>query len=86
MLIDSALLIQSWRSKIMALLTTPIDQGATDLPSAAEDQNVADPEKEQYAEALKAQGEVEAYLIAYSSAIADRRGKLHASYNPETSS
>lgn len=40
----------------MELLKKPIDEGK-DLPTDQEDQTVADPEKEQYAEALQAQGE-----------------------------
>lgn len=39
-------------------------------------QDVEDPEKEQYAQALEAQGVVEAYLIAYAAILADRKGEL----------
>jgi E3 ubiquitin-protein ligase SHPRH len=52
----SALLLFNWRNKIIELLTTPIDPG-NDPTTAAEETDVVDPEKEQYAEALKAQGE-----------------------------
>jgi E3 ubiquitin-protein ligase SHPRH len=38
---------------------------------------VENPDNEFYAEALKAQGDVEAYLIAYAAAVADRRGQSH---------
>lgn len=52
----SALLIYNWRNKIVELLTTPIDLGGDSL-DITEETDVVDPEKEQYAEALKAQGE-----------------------------
>lgn len=67
-----ALLVWNWRQKIRALLASPIESEA--LPDAEEGVDVEDPEKEHYAQALQAQGEVEAYLIAYAAAIADRRG------------
>jgi hypothetical protein len=55
-LICSALLVHSWRDKIIELLKSPID-AEKDLPATGEDQDVVDPEKEYYAQALKAQGQ-----------------------------
>jgi E3 ubiquitin-protein ligase SHPRH len=52
---SSALLVYSWREKIIELLKSPID-----AESAATDDDgvdVVDPEKEYYAQALKAQGQ-----------------------------
>ena len=52
----SALLVCSWRDKVIELLARPIDT-VHDSTATQDDQDVADPEKEQYAEALKSQGE-----------------------------
>lgn len=87
---DSAVLVFNWRAKIVELLTSPIET-EKDLPATAEGQDVEDPEKEYYAQALNAQGQgetlstealgtaltalVEAYMFAYAAAIADRRGQ-----------
>jgi hypothetical protein len=48
----------SWREKIIELLKSPID-AEKDLPAIEEDQDVVDPEKEYYAQALQAQGQGE---------------------------
>ncbi|EIW68737.1 hypothetical protein TREMEDRAFT_71902 [Tremella mesenterica DSM 1558] len=69
----NAVLIVEWRKKIVELLSTPVESETTDVPGVGQGQNVENPEKEYYAEALNAQGEVEAYLIAYAAALADRR-------------
>jgi E3 ubiquitin-protein ligase SHPRH len=66
--------VYSWRSKIIELLASPIESEA--LPEQGT--NVEDPEAEYYAQALQAQGEIEAYLIAYAAAVGDRRGALDA--------
>lgn len=52
----SALLVFSWREKIIELLKSPID-AEKDLPTTEEGQDVVDPEKEYYAQALQAQGQ-----------------------------
>jgi hypothetical protein len=57
-LTDSALLVFSWREKIIELLKSPID-AEKDLPASGEGQDVVDPENEYYAQALKAQGQGE---------------------------
>ncbi|WVQ76787.1 hypothetical protein IAR50_006461 [Cryptococcus sp. DSM 104548] len=70
---DNALLVFSWRAKIYELLISPVEG---EKPSAREGegaQDIENPEEEYYAEALKAQGEIEAYLIAYAAALADRK-------------
>ncbi|OXB37227.1 E3 ubiquitin-protein ligase SHPRH [Cryptococcus neoformans] len=69
---DNALLVFNWRNKIIDLLSSPIDADPMDVPEG-QGQEVENPEAEYYAEALKAQGEVEAYLIAFAAAVADRR-------------
>ncbi|WRT65006.1 uncharacterized protein IL334_001947 [Kwoniella shivajii] len=70
---DNAYLVFDWRAKILALLSSPIDADTADQRAPGEGQDVEDPEAEYYAEALKAQGEVEAYMIAFAAAIADRK-------------
>ncbi|WVQ84030.1 hypothetical protein IAT38_006175 [Cryptococcus sp. DSM 104549] len=69
---DNALLVFNWRTMIIDLLSSPIDAEPADAPEG-QGQDVENPEAEYYAEALKAQGEAEAYMIAYAAAIADRR-------------
>ncbi|WVF70051.1 hypothetical protein IAT40_004838 [Kwoniella sp. CBS 6097] len=69
---DNAYLVFEWRAKILALLSSPIDAETKDDAPAEQGTEVQDPEAEYYAEALKAQGEVEAYLIAFAAAVADR--------------
>ena len=71
----SAELVYNWRQKIIDLLSTPIDPDppAEELSSAE-----IKPETEYYAVALQAQGDLEAYLIAYAAALADRKGKLRS--------
>lgn len=66
----SAELVYSWRTKIIELLSSPIESEAQ--PEAGT--HIEDPEAEYYAQALQAQGEIEAYLIAYAAAVGDRRG------------
>ncbi|ORX34384.1 SNF2 family N-terminal domain-domain-containing protein [Kockovaella imperatae] len=63
-------LVYAWRNKIIAALSAKIESEATDPQSGPD---VEDPEKEYYAEALNAQGEIEALLNAYAAVIADRR-------------
>ncbi|WVQ69001.1 uncharacterized protein L199_007213 [Kwoniella botswanensis] len=74
---DNAYLVFEWRAKIIALLSSPIEgdsmEDSAENAKAGQSTEVEDPEQEFYAEALKAQGEVEAYLIAHAAAIADRR-------------
>jgi hypothetical protein len=53
----SAVLVYGWRSKIMELLANPIDPEATDVFQPEEGTKILDPDKEYYAEALKAQGD-----------------------------
>jgi hypothetical protein len=48
--------VYSWREKIIELLKSPID-AEKDLPAGDEEQDVVDPEKEYYAQALQAQGQ-----------------------------
>jgi E3 ubiquitin-protein ligase SHPRH len=71
----SALLVWNWRMKVIELLSSPVEAQNEDLPDVGRGQDVENPEKEFYAEALKAQGDVEAYLIAYAAAVADRKGQ-----------
>ena len=47
----------SWRDKLIQLLTETIDEGGIVVLTDQDDQEVPDPDKEQYAEALSAQGE-----------------------------
>lgn len=54
-------------------MSSPIEADSGDLTNVGKGQDVENPEAEYYAEALKAQGDVEAYLIAYASAVADRK-------------
>jgi hypothetical protein len=61
-LTGSALLVFNWREKIIELLKSPID-AEKDLPTSGEGQDVVDPENEYYAQALKAQGQGEFYII-----------------------
>nr|XP_019047438.1 E3 ubiquitin-protein ligase SHPRH [Kwoniella bestiolae CBS 10118]OCF26368.1 E3 ubiquitin-protein ligase SHPRH [Kwoniella bestiolae CBS 10118] len=70
---DNAYLIFDWRAKIIALLSSPIEGENVENAEAGQNTEVEDPEQEFYAEALKAQGEVEAYLMAFAAAIADRK-------------
>ena len=70
---NNALLICNWRQKIVELLSTPVESDSGELAAVGQGQDVENPEAEFYAQALKAQGEVEAYLIAYSAALADRK-------------
>jgi E3 ubiquitin-protein ligase SHPRH len=55
-------------------LSSPVEAQDENLPNVGQGQDVENPDNEFYAEALKAQGDVEAYLIAYAAAVADRRG------------
>jgi E3 ubiquitin-protein ligase SHPRH len=48
--------VYSWREKIIELLKSPIDP-EKDLPAGDDGQDVVDPEKEYYAQALQAQGQ-----------------------------
>jgi E3 ubiquitin-protein ligase SHPRH len=73
-LTSSALLVYNWRKKIIELLSSPVEAQDENLPNVGQGQDVENPDNEFYAEALKAQGDVEAYLIAYAAAVADRRG------------
>jgi len=66
----SAELVYSWRSKIIELLSSPIESEAP----VEQETEIENPEAEYYAQALQAQGEIEAYLIAYAAAVGDRRG------------
>lgn len=68
----SAELVYNWRHKIIELLSTPIESEPPVESDQAEDTN---PENEYYAQALQAQGDIEAYLIAYAAAVADRKGE-----------
>ncbi|WWC59243.1 uncharacterized protein I303_101793 [Kwoniella dejecticola CBS 10117] len=70
---DNAFLVFEWRAKILALLSSPIDADNTATHDQGESTDVVDPETEYYAEALKAQGEVEAFMTAFAAAIADRK-------------
>ncbi|WVQ97832.1 hypothetical protein IAU59_004947 [Kwoniella sp. CBS 9459] len=70
---DNAYLVFEWRAKILALLSSPIEAETDQDGPPEQGTEVKDPEKEYYAEALKAQGEVEAYLIAFAAAVADRQ-------------
>ncbi|WWC67711.1 uncharacterized protein I206_101623 [Kwoniella pini CBS 10737] len=70
---DNAFLVFEWRAKILALLSSPIDAENNEPLQQGESTDVVDPEAEYYAEALKAQGEVEAYMAAFAAAIADRK-------------
>lgn len=69
----NALLVHNWRQKIVDLLSTPVESDSGELAAVGKGQDVENPEAEFYAQALKAQGEVEAYLMAYSAALADRK-------------
>jgi E3 ubiquitin-protein ligase SHPRH len=55
---DNATLVFSWREKIIELLKRPLD-AEDNAPGLGEGQEVEDPDKEYYAEALKSQGEGE---------------------------
>ncbi|ODO03141.1 hypothetical protein I350_05986 [Cryptococcus amylolentus CBS 6273] len=78
---DNALLVFNWRDKIYELLISPVEGEKPEAREGAGAQDIEDPEEEYYAEALKAQGEgkfniscdLEAYLIAYAAALADRK-------------
>ncbi|WWC87137.1 uncharacterized protein L201_002023 [Kwoniella dendrophila CBS 6074] len=70
---DNAYLVFEWRAKILALLSSPIDADTAAAQAPGQSTEVVDPEAEYYAEALKAQGEVEAYMMAFAAAIGDRR-------------
>ncbi len=65
----------AWRTKIIELLSSPIDAEGNAADLGAKGTEIEDPENEFYAQALQAQGDVEAYLIAYAAIIADRKGK-----------
>ncbi|OCF41195.1 hypothetical protein I317_05025 [Kwoniella heveanensis CBS 569] len=69
---DNAYLVFEWRAKLLALLSSPIEAENTE-DASGQSTEVQNPEAEYYAEALKAQGEVEAYLIAFAAAVADRQ-------------
>nr|ODN87625.1 hypothetical protein L203_03405 [Cryptococcus depauperatus CBS 7841] len=68
---DTAYLIFHWRKEIIDLLSSPIDASG-DIPEST-NQEVESPEADYYAKALQAQGKVEAYFVAYTAALADRR-------------
>ncbi|WVR04446.1 hypothetical protein IAU60_001449 [Kwoniella sp. DSM 27419] len=70
---DNAYLVFEWRAKIIALLASPVEAENPEPLAPGEGTDVENPEAEYYAEALKAQGEVEAYLIAFAAVIADRK-------------
>jgi hypothetical protein len=61
------LLVFSWREKIIELLKSPID-AEKDLPAIEEDQDVVDPDKEYYAQALQAQGQGKCWTLSRDSA------------------
>ncbi|TXT06109.1 hypothetical protein VHUM_03582 [Vanrija humicola] len=73
---DNAVLVFNWRNKVVDLLKLPLEADEDKVPDVGQGQDVENPEEEYYAEALKAQGDVEAYLTAYASAIADRKEML----------
>jgi E3 ubiquitin-protein ligase SHPRH len=58
-------LVYNWRAKIIELLKSPIE-AESDLPAPSEGQEVEDPEKEYYAQALKAQGEGKLTALPYN--------------------
>ena len=62
-LIKSALLVFNWREKIVELLKCPIE-AEKDMPADGEEQEVVDPEKEYYAQALQVQGQGESQRAA----------------------
>jgi regulator of protease activity HflC (stomatin/prohibitin superfamily) len=68
----SAELVYNWRQKIIDLLSTAIDPEPQVETDPAEEIKA---ENEYYAQALQAQGDLEAYLIAYAAAVTDRKGK-----------
>lgn len=70
---DNASLVFNWRAKVIKLLQTPLEAEEDAVPAPGQGQDVENPEEEYYAEALKAQGDVEAYLTAYAAVIADRK-------------
>ncbi|KAL1409743.1 hypothetical protein Q8F55_003740 [Vanrija albida] len=73
---DNAVLVFNWRSKVIDLLNLPLEAEEDKVPAVGQGQDVENPDQEYYAEALKAQGDVEAYLTAYAAAIADRKEML----------
>ena len=74
-LIKSALLVFNWREKIIELLKCPIE-AEKDLPADGEEQEVVDPEKEYYAQALQVQGQGKSH---FATLLMDqlRRTSLH---------
>lgn len=78
---DNAVLVLSWRDKLVDLLKQPVEAEDDAVPAVGEGQTVENPEEEYYAQALKVQGDISAYLWAYAAAVGDRRGELSVLVN-----
>lgn len=56
---DNAVLVFTWRQKVVELLEQPIEAKEEAVPAVGEGQDVENPDQEYYAEALRSQGDCE---------------------------
>lgn len=70
---DNAVLVLSWRDKLIGFLKQPLEAEDDAVPAVGEGQTIDNPDEEYYAQALKVQGDIAAYLWAYAAVIGDRK-------------